>query len=364
MKHKVLLIALVIIVFIFNPNVFSEKTTFTDLPSYFCWRDINGVDYATPVKNQAPAPTCEAYALCASLETLLQYKIGELYTPDLSETHLYFYAGGTVHSGYVNIIDAANYLMTYGVPDEGCFPDPHRPFDYPYTSIEGWENRTVKITEWGWVERTNEAIKHALIEHGPLAACFRLCKDYQYYRGGVYVHKWGEVNNGHVMALFGYDDTNQCWIIKNSAGPDWGEDGWLRMHYNSAMFAEWYGEGTGIMYIDGINGNFQPDVPKVTIENPKIFHSYIFGKEFSQILRTIPNIQKGAPRIIGSIPIQVSVENTDYIEFYLDGALQFTDNEEPFQWIIDTTSGLHTVEIIAYKDNIISKDMIDVFIIS
>ena len=34
-----------------------------DLPDYFSWRDINGTDYTTSVKDQSPAPSCEAYAL-------------------------------------------------------------------------------------------------------------------------------------------------------------------------------------------------------------------------------------------------------------------------------------------------------------
>ena len=119
-----------------NPE--AKKVQTSDLPTYFSWKDINNTDYTTPIKNQAPAPTCESYALCASLETLMQYQTGELFNPDLSETHLYFYAGGTYESGYVNIVDAANYLIEHGVPDEGCYPDPKRPFDYPYESVEGW----------------------------------------------------------------------------------------------------------------------------------------------------------------------------------------------------------------------------------
>ena len=45
-----------------------EDTVFKEnsLPSYFSWRDINGTDYTTPVKNQAPAPTCEAYGFMCS----------------------------------------------------------------------------------------------------------------------------------------------------------------------------------------------------------------------------------------------------------------------------------------------------------
>ena len=43
----------------------------------FSWRDINGTDYTTPIKDQSPAPTCEAFAFCAALETEMQYKLKE-----------------------------------------------------------------------------------------------------------------------------------------------------------------------------------------------------------------------------------------------------------------------------------------------
>ena len=127
---SVLVVSLVVIV----PQAIAEWEDISqdvDLPPSFSWQDINGTDYTTVIKNQAPAPTCEAYALCAALETMMQYQEQELFAPDLSETHLYFYAGGTYEAGYVNLVDAANYLIGTGVPDEGCYPDPHRPFDYP-----------------------------------------------------------------------------------------------------------------------------------------------------------------------------------------------------------------------------------------
>ena len=135
------------------------------LPSAFSWTNINGTDFTTSIKNQAPAPTCEAYALVAALDTLVQYKVGYPFDCDLSEAHLFFYSGGTCNWG-VDVKDSANYLLEYGVPDEGCFPDPHRPQDSPFESLPGWENRTVKISEWGWIPNEENAIKQALIEHG------------------------------------------------------------------------------------------------------------------------------------------------------------------------------------------------------
>jgi len=56
----------------------------SSLPPVFSWRNIDGVDYTTSVKDQRPAPTCEAYALVAALETLVQSQIGYPFDCDLS----------------------------------------------------------------------------------------------------------------------------------------------------------------------------------------------------------------------------------------------------------------------------------------
>jgi hypothetical protein len=333
----------------------------SDLPSSFSWRNINGTDYTTSIKDQSPAPTCEAYGLCASLETIMQYQMGEVYEPDLSENHLYFYAGGTIREGYVSLIDAANYLMEHGVPDEGCYPDPHRAFDYPFESLPGWENRTVKIQSWGWVEHSEEAIKTALIEHGPLVICISLWKDFNYYRGGIYKHLWGKRTGGHVVALVGYDDSQRCWIVKNSWGPKWGENGWFKMSYDADMFASWYGTGTGIMYIDGAYGNLKPDVPKVQIETPKYYHTYLFGREFTTVFKKLP-VQKAAARIIGKLTVEVSAENTNSVEFFIDDQSQYIDNETPFTWDLKASRGLHTLEVRATNDHNASIDLLDIYV--
>ena len=355
-----------ILILLFIPIIPVSAETFDyveehcGLPPYFSWQDINGTDYTTPIKDQSPAPTCEAYALCASLETLMQYQMGELYGPDLSETHLYFYAGGTYEAGYVNLEDAADYLIEFGVPDEGCYPDPHRAFDYPFESLPGWENRTAKIQEWGWVKHDVDAIKSALIEHGPLIICIYFWRDFYYYRGGVYEHRWGQRAGGHVVTIVGYDDSNECWIVKNSWGTKWGENGWFRMSYDADMFADWYGDGTGIMYIDGVYGNLKPDVPKVNIGTPTFHHTYLFGIGFPTIFKKLP-LQKAAARIFGNLQVEVTAENTNRVEFYVDYALHHIDDEAPFTWDLQATRGLHTLEIRASNDVNTSLDIIDFY---
>lgn len=364
MKKAVIILCLIILIIPVS-SISSEKVENhlekNELPSFFSWRNFDGIDYTTPIKDQSPAPTCEAYAFCASLETLMQYKLKERYDPDLSETHLFFYAGGSIEEGYVSIIDAADYLMEYGVPDEGCNPDPHRPFDYEFQSIDGWENRTVKISSWGWVAHDIESIKTALIQYGPLIICIRLWKDFNYYLGGVYKHRWGDHTGGHVVALVGYDDNKRCWIVKNSWGKIWGVDGWFRMSYDADMFADWYGPGTGIMYIDGVYGNLKPEVPKVDIKKPRFSHSYLYGIEFPTINKKL-DIQYAAARIFGKMVVNVDTKNTNSVEFFIDNISQYIDDSPPFSWSLQTTKGLHTLEVRAYNDYNTSIDFTDIYV--
>lgn len=339
-----------------------QSMTRSTLPASFSWRDINGTDYTTSIKDQSPAPTCEAYALCAALETKLQYQLQELYSPDLSENHLYFSAGGTIERGYVDLEDAANYLMQYGVPDEGCYPDPHRPADYQFESLPGWENRTVKITEWGWVNHDDiTAMKQALLDHGPLVICIHFWKDFFYlYFGGVYQHHTGNPVGGHVVTIVGYDDSKSCWIVKNSWGSRWGEDGWFRMSYDADMISEWYGDGTGVMYVDGVYGNLKPDVPKISLEKPVYSHTYLFGHQLPTLVKKLP-FQLAAARIVGALAVTVTAENTDRVEFYVDDVLQNTDAEAPFSWELQASRGLHTLMVKAWNDQAASLALVDFY---
>jgi len=335
-----------------------ELDGLSDLPSYFSWRDMDGIDYTTSIKNALPCFSCEIYATIPAVETLVQYEVGYPFGCDLSEAHLLFYSGG-VWDYSVNISDALDYLVEYGVPDEGCFPDPHRRENQPLDSLPGWENRTVKIQEWGFVENDEIEIKKALIEHGPLVMIINVYKDLLYHRGGIYRHRWGKLAGGHCVTIVGYDDSQQCWFVENHWGTDWGESGWFRMAYDPDIVMPYYG-GTGIYYIDGVYGNLMPDAPRVYIDEPKESCYYILGREFpSRLFKLIklyylfPKYYAGEalPIVIGTTMVKVNAINANKIEFYLDEELQFTDENRPFEWELDATIGRHTLEVMAYNDN-------------
>jgi len=99
------------------------------LPSNFSWRDIDGVDFTTPIRNQAPFPSCETFAIVAAIETMVQYKVGYPFGCDLSEAHLYFFSGGNTDWGSFPENDT-QFLKDYGVPDEACWPYPEENYHH------------------------------------------------------------------------------------------------------------------------------------------------------------------------------------------------------------------------------------------
>jgi hypothetical protein len=73
---------------------------------------------------------------------------------------------------------------------------------------------------------------------GPITGFVTVYQDFSGYTGstGIYRRSLDPSNtlvgNGmHVVMIVGYDDDNNCWIVKNSWGRSWGNDGFGRIAY-------------------------------------------------------------------------------------------------------------------------------------
>ncbi len=100
---------------------------------------------------------------------------------------------------------------------------------------EGWEETSVIIPGWGYItlEEANVInIKNALMHHS-VSAHYDVYEDFSSYNGGIYEHTFGDYVAGHAILIVGWEDENQCWIVKNSWGSNWGENGYFRIRWGS-----------------------------------------------------------------------------------------------------------------------------------
>ena len=200
------------------------KLTLAGVPSSYDWRDYGVM---TSVKNQGGCGSCVAFGTIGAFEAVIQVDGGP--STDLSEAHLFFCGGGNCTDGWY-ISTALNYLVNYGTPDESCFPYQDHDMSCSNTCSD-WQVRARKILTWSLVAQDITSIKSALVSHGPLVARFDLYTDFYSYPGGVYHHTWGSLEGGHCVTIVGYNDSQSCWICKNSWGSSWGESGYFRMGY-------------------------------------------------------------------------------------------------------------------------------------
>jgi len=205
-----------------------------NLPAKFDWRDNNG-NWVTPVTDQGICGSCWDFSAVAQVEAWWKIHNSNLDAmPDLSEQFVLSCSNGGC--GGWSVTGALDFIKDNGIPTETCFgylADDTVPCN---NVCPEWRNEAITIPGWGYVtleEANVENIKNAVYLH-PLSVTYIVYKDFNAYSGGVYEHVWGEAEGGHAVLIVGWDDEHECWIVKNSWGPQWGENGYFRIKWGDS----------------------------------------------------------------------------------------------------------------------------------
>jgi len=220
--------------------------TIEGLPSEFDWRNKNGVNWVTAVRDQGSAGSCWSFSTTGQLEAW--WKI-ENSMPDsaidLSEQFLISCnPNADANSGY-NVGEALDFIISEGgIAHEECFP--YQGNDAPYSDCcADWQTNAVTIPDWGYIT-SNIAdvnnIKNAVYRH-PVSASFTVYSDFPAYVNGVYEHVYGDEVGGHAVLITGWIDSLECWIVKNSWGTYWnsdaGDSGYFKIKWGECDFGEY-----------------------------------------------------------------------------------------------------------------------------
>jgi len=198
-------------------------------PAALDWRNYGGQNWTTPIRHQGGCGSCAAFATVGAIEARLEIALGNsALNPDLSEAHLFYCGCGACCGDGMYPNQAMDYARDTGLADEGCFP--YTAQNQACRLCQDWPNRVTRIHRWDGLTGTSN-MKQALAEGGPFQATMLVYGDFFDYSGGVYRHTYGSLQGAHAVTIVGYSDSGGYWIVKNSWGTGWGENGWFRIAY-------------------------------------------------------------------------------------------------------------------------------------
>ena len=268
-----------------------------EVPVYYDWRDVEGDDWTTSIKNQGACGSCWDFSVVGVVESLFDIASGDptdASDEDFSEQYVLSCCSncGSCGGGYTG--RAFDFIATYGIVTEACLP--YEADDSILCgSACGEVPRTIET--WSYIPSDVESIKRAIQQFGPVSASFTVHGDFSWYTSGVYRHVWGESRGGHAVVIVGWDDLDQAWICKNSWGGFWGETseglsyddglgdgGWFRIGWGEcginnnvivASLAGWPVGNTQIAVLD-VNGQPASDVD-IYVEGARIGQTALDG---------------------------------------------------------------------------------------
>jgi len=201
-------------------NNLPEISNAASLPSAY-------TGYSTAVKNQGSCGSCWAFSVIGTMEAMILKNDGV--EVDLSEQQLV--SCNTLGWGCNGGL-WANDMLVDGVMLESCFP---------YTATDAPCNTSCptpySIQSWSFVTTSNEvpstdSIKQAIYTYGAVSAAVYVDTWFQLYTSGTFDKCRRRTNfTNHAIVLCGWDDAKGAWLLKNSWGPGWGENGYMWIAY-------------------------------------------------------------------------------------------------------------------------------------
>ncbi|KAM7382910.1 hypothetical protein PAMP_002605 [Pampus punctatissimus] len=205
-------------------------STGADIPDTMDWREKGCV---TKVKMQGSCGSCWAFSAAGALEGQLAKTTGRLV--DLSPQNLVDCSGkygnhgcngGFMHKAFQYVID------NQGIDSDASYPYTGYQQQCHYNSVY----RAANCSQYSFLpEGDEEALKQALATIGPISVAIDAKRPrFAFYRSGVYDDSSCTQNVNHGVLAVGYGTLNgqDYWLVKNSWGLTFGDQGYIRMARN------------------------------------------------------------------------------------------------------------------------------------
>ena len=195
--------------------------------------------YFSPIKNQGKQGACSSFSLTSVFEYFLNNETHN--KDDMSEAYVYYNAREI--QGDTSIDEGANlYNVIRGMADKGVCLEELCPYDSNVfdkrPSDEAYEDgKEHTVTTAKSIPVSVETVKSAINDGYPVVGCFRVFESLQENTSGYIpmpsdYERSHEEEKFHAMVICGYNDKHGHFIVRNSWGTDFGDNGYCYLPYS------------------------------------------------------------------------------------------------------------------------------------
>ena len=232
------------------PRIIKPLEAVTDLPSTWLWNNVNQRNYLTNIRNQHVPQycgSCWAHAATSAISDRIKIARDAAW-PDINISPQVIIScemtDDGCHGGYA--YNAFEWMANNEVTDEtcsiyrgrgkdngiecspmtvcrNCSPDGNACYIPDSYLVYG-------VEEYGTVTGEHNMMQE-IYQRGPLACGIAVPQALEDYTGGIFCDDTGDMEIVHDISIVGYGEENgeKYWLVRNSWGTHWGEDGFFRV---------------------------------------------------------------------------------------------------------------------------------------
>ncbi len=221
-----------------NAEVYLKSTNQISANTVPARYDMREHNLLGPIKDQGNCGACWAFTAATSFESNYAKKnhkiidISEQVVLDCTDSGLNCISGGLPVLAFLSWVEL----------DQPIVNETSEPYVEMQQYCKNY-NTEYRASNFGFVASnfinpllslpTNDEIKKAILSYGAVSCGVYSGEAFLNYQGGVFDEKgYGKAPN-HAVNIVGWDDAKGAWLIRNSWGTNWGDDGYMWLKYNT-----------------------------------------------------------------------------------------------------------------------------------